>query len=42
LLLSGFFLEENRARLGLQSLRLDADAQDALLRYPWPGNIREL
>jgi anaerobic nitric oxide reductase transcription regulator len=42
LLLSGFFLEENRARLGLQSLRLDADAQEALLHYPWPGNIREL
>jgi anaerobic nitric oxide reductase transcription regulator len=42
LLLSGYFLEENRARLGLQSLRLDADAQEALLSYPWPGNIREL
>jgi anaerobic nitric oxide reductase transcription regulator len=42
LLLSGFFLEENRARLGLHGLRLDADAQEALLAYPWPGNIREL
>jgi anaerobic nitric oxide reductase transcription regulator len=42
LLMSGFFLEENRARLGLQSLRLSDDAQQALLKYRWPGNIREL
>ncbi|MFM0505616.1 nitric oxide reductase transcriptional regulator NorR [Paraburkholderia caffeinilytica] len=42
LLLAGFFLEENRSRLGLLSLRLAADAQAALLRYKWPGNVREL
>jgi anaerobic nitric oxide reductase transcription regulator len=42
LLMSGFFLEENRSRLGLLSLRLSADAQQALLQYRWPGNIREL
>jgi anaerobic nitric oxide reductase transcription regulator len=42
LLLAGRFLELNRARLGLRSLRLSASAQDALRRYPWPGNIREL
>ncbi|MGF6575114.1 anaerobic nitric oxide reductase transcription regulator [Paraburkholderia sp. GAS333] len=42
LLLSGYFLEENRSRLGLLSLRLAADAQAALLRYSWPGNVREL
>jgi anaerobic nitric oxide reductase transcription regulator len=42
LLLAGFFLEENRSRLGLLSLRLAADAQAMLLRYPWPGNVREL
>lgn len=42
LLISGFFLEENRSRLGLHSLRLSADAQAALLAYSWPGNIREL
>jgi anaerobic nitric oxide reductase transcription regulator len=42
LLISGFFLEENRFRLGLLSLRLDADAQEALLAYHWPGNVREL
>lgn len=42
LLLAGFFLEENRSRLGLGGLRLDADAQSALLVYDWPGNVREL
>jgi anaerobic nitric oxide reductase transcription regulator len=42
LLLSGSFLEENRARLGLTGLRLSTDAQAALLAYEWPGNIREL
>ena len=41
-LLAGHFLELNRARLGLRSLRLSADAEAALLSYPWPGNIREL
>lgn len=42
LLLSGFFLEENRSRLGLSGLRLDASAQAALLAHDWPGNVREL
>lgn len=42
LLLAGRFLELNRARLGLRSLRLSAGAEEALRRYPWPGNIREL
>lgn len=42
LLLSGRFLELNRARLGLRSLRLSPDAQAALRRYRWPGNVREL
>jgi anaerobic nitric oxide reductase transcription regulator len=42
LLLAGNFLEENRSRLGLLSLRLSQDAQTALLAYPWPGNVREL
>jgi anaerobic nitric oxide reductase transcription regulator len=42
LLLAGFFLEENRARLGLRSLRLTGEAQAALLTYDWPGNVREL
>ncbi|ODS66296.1 MAG: nitric oxide reductase transcription regulator [Acidovorax sp. SCN 68-22] len=42
LLLAGRFLEQNRARLGLRSLRLSGEAQAALCRYHWPGNIREL
>ncbi|MDZ5605016.1 nitric oxide reductase transcriptional regulator NorR [Pseudomonas sp. RP23018S] len=42
LLLAGYFLEQNRSRLGLNSLRLSADAQTALLHYDWPGNVREL
>ncbi len=42
LLLAGFFLEQNRSRLGLRHLRLAADAQAALLCYGWPGNVREL
>ncbi len=42
LLLSGFFLEQNRSRMGLGSLRLSPDAQAALLHYDWPGNVREL
>ena len=42
MLISGFFLEENRFRLGLLSLRLATDAQEVLLNYRWPGNVREL
>jgi anaerobic nitric oxide reductase transcription regulator len=42
LLLAGFFLEQNRSRMGLGSLRLGSDAQAALLAYNWPGNVREL
>ena len=42
LLLAGCFLEENRSRLQLGGLRLDAAAQSALLKHDWPGNVREL
>ncbi|CAB3678438.1 nitric oxide reductase transcriptional regulator NorR [Achromobacter pestifer] len=42
LLLAGRYLELNRARLGLRSLRLSADAEEMLRRYSWPGNVREL
>jgi len=41
-LLAGYFLEQNRSRLGLNSLRLSHDAQAALVAYDWPGNVREL
>ena len=42
LLLAGYFLEQNRSRLGLGGLRLDASGQAALLAHDWPGNVREL
>lgn len=42
LVLAGHFLELNRARLGLRSLRLSPAAEDALSGYDWPGNVREL
>jgi anaerobic nitric oxide reductase transcription regulator len=42
LLLAGRYLELNRARLGLRSLRLSPEAEDMLRRYRWPGNVREL
>ncbi|MFD1259514.1 nitric oxide reductase transcriptional regulator NorR [Entomomonas asaccharolytica] len=42
LLLAGYFLEQNRSRLGLRALRLEPLAQAALLAYSWPGNVREL
>jgi anaerobic nitric oxide reductase transcription regulator len=42
LLLAGYFLEENRARMGLRSLRMSPEGQAVLLAYPWPGNVREL
>lgn len=42
LMLCGFFLEQNRTRLHLDSLTLAADAQLALLAHAWPGNVREL
>ncbi len=42
LILAGHFLELNRARLGLRSMRLAPAAERALLGYAWPGNVREL
>ncbi|PXF29719.1 transcriptional regulator [Pokkaliibacter plantistimulans] len=40
--LAGYFLEQNRIRLGVAALRLSHEAQQALLGYRWPGNVREL
>ncbi|MDA7086437.1 nitric oxide reductase transcriptional regulator NorR [Pseudomonas sp. SA3-5] len=42
LMLAGHFLELNRARLGLRSMRLSPAAERAMLAYGWPGNVREL
>jgi len=40
--LAGAFLEEIGAELGRRAAGISRDAREALLRYPWPGNIREL
>ncbi len=42
LMLAGHFLELNRARMGLRSVRLSPEAEYVLMQYAWPGNIREL
>lgn len=42
LVLAGYFLERTRSQFGLDGLRLEADAQSALLAHHWPGNVREL
>lgn len=42
LVLAGHFLELNRSRLGVRSLRLSEYAEQALCDYSWPGNVREL
>ncbi|ALM54209.1 nitric oxide reductase transcriptional regulator NorR [Halomonas huangheensis] len=41
-LLVGHFLEQNRIRLGVGNLRVNADAAAALNEWQWPGNVREL
>ena len=41
-LLVGYFIENNRIKLGLQSVRLDPRLMPILLKYSWPGNVREL
>jgi len=40
--LVGSFLEKSREDLGRAPSRISPDARDILMRYPWPGNIREL
>lgn len=42
LLLTGYLLEKNQRRLGVQGLRLSSSAKQVLLDYEWPGNVREL
>jgi two-component system response regulator AtoC len=37
-----YFLERHRDRLGVRVETVSPDAMEALLAYPWPGNIREL
>jgi transcriptional regulator with GAF, ATPase, and Fis domain len=40
--LAGFFIKRFSAELKKKIDRLDPDAQKLLMRYNWPGNIREL
>lgn len=41
-LLAGHFLKKYSAENNKEIEGIDADAAEALMRYPWPGNIREL
>jgi len=42
ILLSGYFLESMRRKLGLQQIKFSAEVQSYLQHYDWPGNVREL
>ena len=42
ILLSGFFLERYRHKLGLKQLNLSPSSLALLNGYAWPGNVREL
>jgi len=41
-LLSGFFVEVLRRKLGIGQLRITSNAINHLEQYSWPGNVREL
>ena len=41
-LLVGYFVQKHAAENGKHIERIPTDALDALVRWPWPGNIREL
>jgi two-component system response regulator AtoC len=41
-LLCDFFIEKHNANLGKKISSIATDALDTLIRYEWPGNIREL
>tara|TARA_R110002073_G_scaffold256849_4_gene419521 strand:- start:46117 stop:47694 length:1578 start_codon:yes stop_codon:yes gene_type:complete len=41
-LISGFFLDRYRRRLGVGPVRLTEPARQALIQTEWPGNVREL
>jgi len=41
-LLSGYFIERTKRKLGLSQLKIDSSAMRYLERYDWPGNVREL
>ncbi|WP_338517812.1 nitric oxide reductase transcriptional regulator NorR [Alteromonas gracilis] len=41
-LLTGFFIEKLRRKLGLRQLRVEQSVLEEMERYRWPGNVREL
>lgn len=41
-LLSEYFIKMLREEMGASSCRLSHDAHDMMMRYNWPGNIRQL
>ena len=41
-LLSGFFIEQTKRKLGLKQLKINSAAIHYLEGYDWPGNVREL
>jgi DNA-binding NtrC family response regulator len=41
-LLIKHFLTSKSSQLGIPEKRISPEAVDALLRYPWPGNVREI
>ena len=41
-LLSGYFVERCRQKLGIKTLSLSPASLSLLKRYQWPGNVREL
>jgi len=40
--LSGFFVEQTKQKLGISQLKITAEAIAHLEQYSWPGNVREL
>ena len=42
LVLADFFLKKYSSKYNKPSLKINQQAQDKLLKYSWPGNIREL
>jgi DNA-binding NtrC family response regulator len=42
LILSDFFLKKYASKYGKTQLKINSQAQNKLMKYNWPGNIREL
>ena len=41
-ILSGYFVEQTKRKLGVVQLKITSDAIRHLEQYNWPGNVREL